>query len=336
MRATGPPGTGRQRTQENYDAIANRECCPNQPYIPTCPGVLAGHGSVFPMGNYKQPKIRIHREFLYLNHDTIINSLSAFEAGKIDEIIRKASEATEGGMEGFLGYSSTKMGGKKSKTADIHEEMVSTRTKFSAFDAWFGNLDAAEAMGVLEGWDDETRDEIGVGHTIMLEGRVSLSPLYKVFSTFIGFANQASNPDSVFKQNAADVAGTKKTARMILGWMKGSGDSKNAMIDIAPFGVSHPRMVARLDEQYLVSGLQAVEGEYTIIAQVEALLNPGEKVPSIRVIRDTPPTPMETNTITDALQNMIQPAAELGVEVTEADITLEHPTVIMHPIAIFR
>lgn len=288
------------------------------------------------MGMYKQPKVRIHREFFYLNHDTVINSLSAFEAGKIDEIIRKASESSDGGVEGTLGIGSTKAGGKKSKSSDIHEEMVSTRTKFSAFDAWFQNIDAAEAIGMLEGWDAETRDEIGIGHTIMLEGRVTLSPLYKVFSTFISYANQASDPDSVFNRKAAELVDIKKQARMMRGWMRGAGDSSNAMIDIAPFGTPEPRMVARLDERYLVSGLQAVEGEYTIIAQVEAMLDPSEKVSAVRVIRDTPPTPLETEVSTKALKNLIEPAAALGVEVSEADITLEHPTVILHPIAIFR
>lgn len=288
------------------------------------------------MGKYKAPKVRIHREFLYLNHDTVLNSLSAFEAGKIDEIIQKASEANEGGFEGSLGISGAKVGGKKGSSTDIHEELVRTRTKFSAFDAWFSNLDNADAIGILEGWDHETRDEIGVGHTLMLEGRVSLAPLYQVFSTFISYANEAGNPDSVFKQKAQQLAETKKQARTMLGWMKGSSDSRNVLVNISPFGVDEPRVVARLDEKYLVTGVQAVEGEYTVIGQVESLLAPDDKIPSIRVIRDTPPTSMETETITKALQNMIEPAKELGVEITGSDITLEHPTVILHPIAIFR
>jgi hypothetical protein len=31
---------------------------------------------------YKPPKRRLHRDFLYLDYDTIINSLSALEAGR--------------------------------------------------------------------------------------------------------------------------------------------------------------------------------------------------------------------------------------------------------------
>lgn len=285
---------------------------------------------------YKAPKVRIHREFLYLNHDTVLNSLSAFEAGKVDEIIQKASEASETGFEGGLGYGPIKVSGKKGKSADIQEELVRTRTAFSAFDAWFTHLDSAEALGVIEGWDAETRDQLAVGHTVMLEASVSLAPLYQVFSTYIAFANEASNPDSVFKQKTADVAETKKTARMMLGWMKGRGESRNVLINIAPNNVTDPPVVARLDERYLVGGVSAVEGEYTIIGQIESLLSPMDKVPSIRVIRETPPTPMETDTITKSLQGMIEPAKHLGVEIKSSDITLEYPTVVLHPIAIFR
>jgi hypothetical protein len=50
------------------------------------------------MSGYRKPKARLHREFVYLNHDTVLNSLSALEAGKVDEIIEKTSEAREGGL----------------------------------------------------------------------------------------------------------------------------------------------------------------------------------------------------------------------------------------------
>ena len=48
---------------------------------------------------YKKPKSRLHREFLYLDNETIVNSLSALEAGKVDEIISKIDEAREGGLQ---------------------------------------------------------------------------------------------------------------------------------------------------------------------------------------------------------------------------------------------
>jgi len=73
------------------------------------------------MGSYKKPKLQLHHEFAYLNHDTVINALSAFEAGKVDEIILKASEAREGGLDASIGVGPVKGGGSKKRQATIQE-----------------------------------------------------------------------------------------------------------------------------------------------------------------------------------------------------------------------
>jgi uncharacterized protein YicC (UPF0701 family) len=99
------------------------------------------------MSGYSKPKTRLHREFLYLNHDTVINSLSAFESGKVDEIIEKVSEAREGGLEGSVGHGVAKVAGGKKKTSNIEEELKRTRTHFSAFEAWSRHLEEAGAFG---------------------------------------------------------------------------------------------------------------------------------------------------------------------------------------------
>jgi len=38
------------------------------------------------MAKYKAPKVRLHRDFFYLNDVVSINSLSALESGKVDEL----------------------------------------------------------------------------------------------------------------------------------------------------------------------------------------------------------------------------------------------------------
>ena len=50
------------------------------------------------MSGYQKPKTGLHKEFVYLNDDTIMNSLSALEAGKVDEILQKVSETREKGF----------------------------------------------------------------------------------------------------------------------------------------------------------------------------------------------------------------------------------------------
>ena len=73
------------------------------------------------MTGYKRPKAQLHKEFLYLNYDTVINSLSAFEAGKVDEIIEKVSEAREGGVGASVGYGPVKGSASKKKNSNVEE-----------------------------------------------------------------------------------------------------------------------------------------------------------------------------------------------------------------------
>lgn len=91
--------------------------------------------------------------------------------------------------------------------------------------------------------------------------------------------------------------------------------------------------MAGLDEQYLVGGGR-VAGEFTVIGQIESFLKKGERFPALRVVRDTPPTTLEVSTLTTGMTNMIEPAASLGVNLTEDDIVFEYLTVALHPVAI--
>jgi len=288
------------------------------------------------MSGYKRPKARLHHEFVYLNFDTVINALSALEAGKVDEILEKVSEAREGGLEASVGYGPAKVGGSRKKTANVEEELTRSRTNFSAFEAWYNRLEAAEAFGELTAWDVDTRNELEVGDTIKFRARVSLAPVQQVLLTFIDFAKQAGDPDSFLKQPSAQLAQTKKTANQMSGWLGGRDGKRSILTSLAPLDTASPRVFARLAEQYLVGGAQLVEGEFTVIAQVEQLIKTGEAIPAIRVLRETPPTPLETTTITEALQGFIEPAATLGVVITPSDITLEYPGVLLHPIAVYR
>ncbi|MEP6665519.1 MAG: hypothetical protein ABJA81_03630, partial [Nocardioidaceae bacterium] len=96
------------------------------------------------------------------------------------------------------------------------------------------------------------------------------------------------------------------------------------------------RVVARLDERYVIGGMGAVEGEWTVIGQIESVLAEDEHVSAIRIIRDVPPTPKETETIEEALNHFVEPSLAMGVEVLPGDISIQYPAVIVHPIAIYR
>lgn len=91
------------------------------------------------MGVYKAPKERLHRDFFYLDDEVVVNSLSALESGKVDEIVSRVTTAREGGFSGALKIPAVDagVGGNRKSSSGVEEEMVRTRTRFSVFDAWY-------------------------------------------------------------------------------------------------------------------------------------------------------------------------------------------------------
>lgn len=264
------------------------------------------------MAGYRPPKKHLHREFLYLNHDTVLNSLSALEAGKVDEIIQKVVEAKEGGLEATVGSGPVRGGGGKRKKASIEEELVKTRTWFSAFDAWHSYLTDAEAIGTFDEWDQDVRDALSVGDTLEFSAQLRLSPVHKVFRTFLAFAANAAKPDHVFAQRGAELRETRKIARMVVEWMGGRDKPTHLPMYVQPGGVAEPRIVAGLQDRYLMGEHENIEGTFTVVGQVAALLSGAEVESPIRIIRDVPPTQSEVDTISEALKTLIAPARELG------------------------
>jgi hypothetical protein len=288
------------------------------------------------MTGYRRPKQRLHREFLYLNHDSVLNSLSALEAGAVDEIIQKVNEAKEGGLDAGVQVGPVKAGGKKKKQASIEEELVRTRTWFSAFDAWFRFLSEAEALGRFDTWNEEVREALAVGDTLEFEADLVLSPVHKLLRTFVSFADEAARPGSIFAQKGAELAEIKKTAAIMKGWIAGGDKRTHLPTYLRPGGVSEPRIVAGLQDKYLIGGHENVEGRYTVVGQVAGLLSGDQVQSTIRVIRDVPPTQLEVDTINEALTNFIEPGREMGVEIDASDINVPAPAVILTPIAIYH
>ena len=134
------------------------------------------------MSKYQRPKQQVHHEFLYLNHDSILNALSALEAGAVDEIILKTNEAREGGLDANISAGPVKAGAGKKRQATIQEELVRRRTWFSGFDAWYRALKEHDAIGTFDQWDMEVRDDLRVGDTVEFSADLRLSPVHKVLA----------------------------------------------------------------------------------------------------------------------------------------------------------
>lgn len=214
----------------------------------------------------------------------------------------------------------------------MEEELVKTRTWFSAFDAWYRHLSGEGAFGRFAVWDDSVRDALAVGDTLEFEAELVLSPIHKLLRTFISFSEHAG----IFGTTGKELAETKKTASMMVGWLGGSSKKMNLPMYLQPGGVAEPRIVAALRDEYVIGDRESLEGTYTVVGQVSRLLSDADVVSTIRIVRDVPPTPLEVATINEAMAHFIEPARELGVEIDESDINIAAPAVLVRPIAIFQ
>src|SRR3712207_4622315 len=117
------------------------------------------------MAQYERPVKKIHRGFFYLNDETVINSLSAVESGKIDEVVAKVNSAREGGFGHAPGVIDAGSAGTTGSKSAFEEEMVRTRTRFSVFELWYQTLLEAKALGSFLGWGPHVLDDVQPGDT---------------------------------------------------------------------------------------------------------------------------------------------------------------------------
>lgn len=284
------------------------------------------------LAGYKKPKANLHREFVYLNYDSILNSLSAFEAGQVDSIIEKTMTGSDRGLEGNVGGKAARIGGSRKRQETIHEELVRTRTRFSAFESWHRQLQDAEALGEFDAWDMAVRDEISTGETVHFLADIRVSPLFKLISAFSSFTK---NPGSVpIRQQ--DLTTMKQRAAMMDSWVSDGDGTKQYAVHLRPNGISAPRIVGRLSGKYLVAGLGNIEERYHVVVQVSSILGPDSAESLVRLLKDAPPVPLEVETVTNAMRHMQRGASALQVPFEDDDLSFTYPDVLVRPIAIFK
>jgi hypothetical protein len=290
---------------------------------------------------YIKPERRIHRGFFYLDDETVINSLSAVEAGKVDEVVAKINSAREGGIAGGvgvgLGPAGAKLEGGKKASSSLEEEMVRTRTRFSVFEIWYQNLVDNKAIGRFEGWNPTILETVEEGDTIEMKATLSLAPLQIVLRQYLWFAERAKAQGHPMSQKGEELKSTKegeRTVRMLLG---NAVDEDDQLIAFAiPDGEPGPNVVMLLSRRWIVGQVGNLSGRYTAVAQVDRIAQAGDELPTLRLIRDVPPTALELDTLREMVGNFIEPAKTVGVELTENESTVTGPAVWLTPVAIFR
>lgn len=293
------------------------------------------------MAVYKKPSKRAHKGFFYLNDEAVINSLSALESGKVDEIVSRTTTAREGGFSGDIKIPIPAAGlsaaaGKKS-SSEIEEEMVRTRTRFSVYEAWLDYLQREKSLGMFSGWGADALDGVESGDTVELRAELSLGSLQTVLRLFLWFADQAAKQDSPFAQKGDQLKETKQSARMVKTTMGiDADDDEEVPLLAVPRGDTGPQVILTISPKWLIGRLGQLGGDFGMVAQVTRVIASGEEYPILRLTKDVVPTPLEINTLKDVVANYVEPARALGVEVDPEESVVKGPALILEPIAIYR
>lgn len=287
------------------------------------------------MAIYKKPENNsVHRGFVYLDDETVINSLSAVESGQIDEVVAKINSAREGGFGGGAGYSGMKIEGSKRSTSAFEEEVVRTRTRFSVFELWYQGLVEKKALGRFDGWGADALDGVQSGHTVELRAVCRPAPIYTMMHLYRWFASKAKSQGHPMSLKGDELKAVKEGERGFEAIFEGNGDE--VVLLATPLGEDGPRVGMAIDPQWLIGSLGRVGGEYTIVAQVDRVINEGDEYPVIRLMQDVAPTPLEVEAMKEAMGNFTVPGKELGIDPSDNEATIPGPAVWLDPIAIFR
>ncbi|WP_139329626.1 hypothetical protein [Mycobacterium sp. IS-2888] len=286
------------------------------------------------MAIYKKPKRRIHRGFQYLDDETVVNSLSAVEAGKVDEVVSKIGSSKEGGLGGSVGYSGASIEGGKKSSTELEEEIVKVRTRFSIFELWYQNLLDKEAIGTFTNWGQGALDDVTAGDTFEVRAEIQIVPFQILTRMYRWYSKQAARQDSPFFLEGAALKEVKRIARN-MEWMMGD-DVQGVYAKATPEGDSGPPIFIPLNPNFLIGGLGDLAGTFTLIGQADAILAEGDSLPALRFTREVPPTQLEINALKEAIANFGEPAESFGLEWSDNEAELSGPALVARPIAIYR
>lgn len=290
------------------------------------------------MAKYISPKENLHKSFVYLDDDIVTNSLSALEAGKIDEIVSKGLTAREGGFNGGLGaglgtVSANVSGGKKSNNT-LEEELVRKRTRFSIFETWYDILKSKDGLGRVEVSEKSNVSNIKIGETLQVSGNIETREIFSLVRAYSDYAKASKIPGHPFYVKGE---AQKEIVKANLNFEYIFGKEGDRIIPASlDLGKEEDRFTFLLKESWLVNPDISLKGYFTLVGQVIGRLEKDEWLPTIRLLPKIPPTEFERNTVSDMLKNFNERVETFGFSNVEKMGEFNGPAVVVEPIAIFR
>lgn len=251
----------------------------------------------------------------------------------MDEILTRRTDGAARELGADVGVEPVKVRGKRGKTQRVEEEMRRVRTEHSAAAALIDGLESRGSIGVLDGvLDQKSMAALRPGMVMELRAAVTLHPVFQIDALMTNYVKNAAALGQV--QQAKELKPVLPLMRALLG----TGDETGRiLLDLDTGADQVARLVAFAERAAIQVPPEDLTGNFSALVQIdEILVKPGEEVLTLRAIRGAPPGKAERDGLLEGAQKLIEPAAEMGVSLTMADLLMPAPLVLLRPIALWR
>lgn len=264
------------------------------------------------------------RQFLYLNEDLLDQFLSQLEGGLYEEEARTSRASTDKGVGGGLG-GPVRAEARRSKGAEESLSRTVRQTPSSKFDRLMSGLAASDGVRLIEdvpddsAWSDLERSDI-----LEIESRVSLPAVVSLLRAAQGLGSLLPVIQQLSDEPVGDQGVEALSAIQALAEGAGSKVSVIAAVSATP----RYRFVAQLEPAGLLSSLDEIEGEATVVAKLRRKLREGEQLATFEFFSGQSALPAEAR---EEFEKAFGEQEEFA-----RDMFVTAPAALITPIAIFR
>jgi hypothetical protein len=290
-----------------------------------------------------------YARFLLIDEDDVINSMSALEGGKIDEILTKTREVRSKGVSAGMGTHLPTVGDARIKATDsqageYEEEVLRKRTVHSATVALLDALHEEEDIHRIQAnYGPEAYEQLQENMLLEVRAKIRVHPLHQavsvlqrwaVFGNSLDLAEDPEDYADFDTDEFADFA-TKIEER----FQDKDQREQVLLVFLETENASREyRLIVPIKKDHLLVPLDEFAGMATFVVQVEHILDEDEQVLAGRLNRNYPDVPPEielARKTRSILENLFE-KQRIGLKIDEKDVVLRKPSVVLRPICIYK
>jgi hypothetical protein len=165
---------------------------------------------------------------------------------------------------------------------------------------------------------------------------LEVAPIETLIRLFLWFAEKAKAQGNPFSQKGEELASTKEAERTFRTLLGGEDSAGEVVFLARPIGPAGPIVAMPISPAWLIGRIGRLGGEYTVVAQVDQIVESGRELATMRLTQDVAATPIELNVLKTSVAGLVEPAQAMGVEISDSDASITGPALWLDPIAIYK